>query len=122
MTEGNIKLLALADWLTLPFSGKKLIVYNNFVYFVIYIKNSFTSKPKLRITMNKIQIGENAGLVWNRLKDNRHWEYDELKAATGLSDRDLNAAIGWLAREDKIDFDMNNEDDKIFLTVNVYIG
>jgi hypothetical protein len=27
-----------------------------------------------------------------------------------------------LAREDKIDFDMNQEGDCIFLTVNVFIG
>ena len=72
--------------------------------------------------MNKIQIGENAGLVWSKLKDNKHWEYEELKQVTGLTDRDLNAAIGWLAREDKIDFDVNEHGDRIFLTVNVYIG
>ena len=72
--------------------------------------------------MNKIQIGEHAGIVCNKLKHNRHWEYDELKKATGLTDRDLNAAIGWLAREDKIDFDMDEHGDRIFLTVNVYIG
>lgn len=72
--------------------------------------------------MNKAQIGENAGKLWNFLKGNRHWEYEKLKEASGLSDRDLNAAIGWLAREDKIDFDMTEEGDRIFLTVNVFIG
>ena len=71
--------------------------------------------------MNKNQIGTNAGIVWNVLKDNNHWEYNDLKAATGLSDRDLNAAIGWLAREDKIDFDFTSNSDKLFLSVNVYI-
>lgn len=72
--------------------------------------------------MNKTQIGENAGIVWNILKDNNHWEYEQLKEISGLSNRELNAAIGWLAREDKIDFDMNQEGDRIFLTVNVFIG
>ena len=72
--------------------------------------------------MNKTQIGENAGIVWNILKDNKHWEYEQLKEISGLSDRELNAAIGWLEREDKIDFDMNQEGDCIFLTVNVFIG
>lgn len=71
--------------------------------------------------MNKNQIGTNAGIVWNVLKDNNHWEYNDLKVATGLSDRDLNAAIGWLAREDKIDFDFTSNSDKLFLSVNVYI-
>ena len=59
--------------------------------------------------MNKNQIGTNAGIVWKLLSDNAHWEYDKLKQASGLSDRDLNAAIGWLAREDKIDFDIDEQ-------------
>ena len=44
-----------------------------------------------------------------------------LKQASGLSDRDLNAAIGWLAREDKIDFDIDEQHDRLFLHANVYI-
>ena len=72
--------------------------------------------------MNKNQIGTNAGIVWKLLSDNAHWEYDKLKHASGLSDRDLNAAIGWLAREDKIDFDIDEQHDRMFLHVNVYIG
>ena len=72
--------------------------------------------------MDKNQIGTNAGIVWNILKDNAHWEYEDLKAATGLSDRELNAAIGWLAREDKIDFEIKEGEDKLFLSVNVFIG
>ena len=33
-----------------------------------------------------------------------------------------NAAIGWLAREDKIDFETEGGNDRLFLCVNVYIG
>ena len=51
-----------------------------------------------------------------------YWEYEKLKKESGLSDRDLNAAIGWLAREDKIDFDIDEKEDRLFLHVNVYIG
>lgn len=74
--------------------------------------------------MNKYQIGTNAGVVWRLLNDNKRWSYCQLKKASGLSDRDLNAAIGWLAREDKIDFDCEDVDDRdcYFLSVNVYIG
>ena len=72
--------------------------------------------------MNKNQIGTNAGVVWNVLKDNCHWEYTNLKEDTGINDRDLNAAIGWLAREDKIDFEIKEGEDKLFLSVNVFIG
>lgn len=32
------------------------------------------------------------------------------------------AAIGWLAREDKIDFEIKEGEDKLFLSVNVFIG
>lgn len=46
-----------------------------------------------------------------------------MKKVSGLSDRDLNAAIGWLAREDKIDFDCgHDEEDCFFLSVNIFIG
>ena len=73
--------------------------------------------------MNKYQIGVNAGIIWHLLNDNNRWTYCELKNASGLSDRDLNAAIGWLAREDKIDFDENQLDnDCFFLSVNIFIG
>ena len=75
--------------------------------------------------MNKTTIGLNAGIVWRLLStDNRRWEYKELKEATGLSDRDLNTAIGWLAREDKIQFDNNDMEKKehLYIELNLYIG
>lgn len=75
--------------------------------------------------MDKYSIGVNAGIIWNLLSsDNKKWEYNELKRITELSDRDLNAAIGWLAREDKIQFDMNKEGNKelLYLELNLYIG
>lgn len=73
--------------------------------------------------MNKHQIGLNAGVVWHLLNDNKRWNYCELKKASGLTDRDLNAAIGWLAREDKIDFDDEQSDKEcFFLSVNIFIG
>lgn len=52
--------------------------------------------------MDKNTIGENAGVLWRLLNDGKRWEYEELKAALKLSERDLNAAIGWLARENNI--------------------
>lgn len=72
--------------------------------------------------MDKNQIGANAGKVWKLLNGNKRWSYCDLKQASDLSDRDLNAAIGWLARENKIDFEHSEEDDCLFLNVNVYIG
>lgn len=74
--------------------------------------------------MDKNSIGENAGLVWRLLDNNQHWKYDELKEASGLSDRDLNTAIGWLARENKIQFDADEVKGKdcLYLELNLYIG
>lgn len=77
--------------------------------------------PKRQEIMDKYQIGVNAGIVWHLLNGNKRWSYYDLKQASGLSDRDLNAAIGWLAREDKIDFEHCGED-CLFLNINVYIG
>ena len=73
--------------------------------------------------MNKHQIGLNAGIVWHLLNNNERWTYCKLKEASGLSERDLDAAIGWLAREDKIDFNrLEGDGEFFFLSVNVYIG
>ena len=75
--------------------------------------------------MNVQSIGENAGIVWRKLNgQNRKWEYNELKEATGLTGSELNAAIGWLAREGKIQFDEdgNRENNRFYIELNYYIG
>lgn len=71
--------------------------------------------------MDKYTIGNNAGIVWTLLNDGKRWKYEDLKAASALSDRDLNAAIGWLAREDKIYFETDsNHAEYLYLSVNIY--
>lgn len=75
--------------------------------------------------MDKYIIGENAGILWRLLNtDNRKWELAEIKEATGFDDLELASAIGWLAREDKIQFELYKEDGKayIYLMLNIYIG
>ena len=74
--------------------------------------------------MNKEQIGLNAGKVWKILSsDNGRWKYEDVKKASALSDRDLNMAIGWLARENKIEFNTEgNGCECMCITLNVYIG
>lgn len=57
--------------------------------------------------MDKFQIGENAGVLWRLMaarQDNRVWNLEALQEASGLSVPDFYAALGWLAREDKVDF------------------
>ena len=51
----------------------------------------------------KDKIGTNAGLVWNALLVG-NLDIKALKKATKLHDKDVYAALGWLAREDKIYF------------------
>ena len=73
--------------------------------------------------MDKFKIGENAGIIWRMMDNNKHWEYGELKKATGLSDRELNAAIGWLARENKIQFGTDESGQKeYFISTSICLS
>lgn len=58
--------------------------------------------------MTKGTIGLNAGTIWNLLSDGQHWSFEALKNKTSLSDADLWSAIGWLARENKIEIDSSS--------------
>lgn len=53
--------------------------------------------------MKKEEIGNNAGLVWQVLQ-NGEMEVKAVKKATKLTEKDLNLALGWLAREGKVNF------------------
>lgn len=57
----------------------------------------------------KETIGKNAGLVWSAL-ENGSLEVKELKQATKLTEKNLYAALGWLAREDKVYFEEKGKD------------
>ncbi|MGC3978103.1 MAG: winged helix-turn-helix domain-containing protein [Paludibacteraceae bacterium] len=58
--------------------------------------------------MYKERIGFNAGLVWKVL-ENGELNLKAVKKATKLAEKDLNLALGWLAREGKISFREENE-------------
>ena len=47
-------------------------------------------------------IGANAGSVWNALHENGELDLTKLKKETKLSEIEILAAIGWLAREGKV--------------------
>lgn len=72
--------------------------------------------------MDRTSINRNARLVWRTLEKYREWTYEELKEATGLDDRELNAAIGWLAHEDLIYFGNCHGQNNISLGINIYFG
>ncbi|HRF69250.1 MAG TPA: winged helix-turn-helix domain-containing protein [Muribaculum sp.] len=48
-------------------------------------------------------IARNAMRIWQLMNNGTTWCYDKLKRATELSDREINAALGWLAREDTVE-------------------
>lgn len=56
------------------------------------------------------KFGENAGLVWNSLNDGEKKNVKDVKKAAKLTDKDLYAALGWLAREGKIAFEEKDAD------------
>jgi hypothetical protein len=65
-------------------------------------------------TMNTETIGQNAGLVWEALNVGEALGTKQIKKITKLKDKELYAALGWLAREDKVNF-QETEDGKELL-------
>ncbi|MGM9831556.1 MAG: winged helix-turn-helix domain-containing protein [Paludibacteraceae bacterium] len=64
--------------------------------------------------MLTVKIGENAGLVWNALQGGA-LTAKALKKATKLKEADLNMALGWLARENNISFEISETETFISL-------
>ncbi|MDR2087617.1 MAG: winged helix-turn-helix domain-containing protein [Dysgonamonadaceae bacterium] len=58
----------------------------------------------------KEKIGTNAGLIWNLLHEEGSKGVKELKKLTKLTEKDIYAALGWLAREEKLSFDKKEDD------------
>jgi hypothetical protein len=63
----------------------------------------------------KEKIGNDAGRIWNVLNEERTKSVKELKKLTKLNDKEIYAAIGWLAREEKLVFDLQETD--LFLSL-----
>lgn len=55
--------------------------------------------------MNKETIGNWAGIVWQALNEDGALTIKEIKKVTKLREKDIYAALGWLAREDKVKFE-----------------
>jgi hypothetical protein len=70
--------------------------------------------------MNKRLIGTNAGIIWNLLNDYQKWNIAQLKEASGLSEREIYAAIGWLARENKIEIDVSTDGSEDYYLIDYY--
>ena len=82
--------------------------------------------------MDVQSIGKCAGEVWQLLNgEHRKWSYSEIKKTyseikktSGLSDRELNAAIGWLAREGKLNIEETQVGKRniLYVELNFFIG
>lgn len=56
-------------------------------------------------------IGTNAGKVWNALNDGGKMSLKALKKATKIkAEKDMYAALGWLAKEGKLAFEETDND------------
>ena len=62
--------------------------------------------------MNTETIGTWAGLVWNALNETDVLSLKQLKKITKLKDKEVYAALGWLARENKITIEPDPNDEK----------
>ena len=65
--------------------------------------------------MNTETIGSWAGLVWNALNESDVLGLKQLKKISKLKDKEVFAAIGWLAREGKVAIQPNPDDEKDML-------
>lgn len=55
--------------------------------------------------MRTEEIGHNALRLWQLMNDGTVWCYRKIREASRLSDREINSAIGWLAREDTLEIE-----------------
>jgi predicted RNA-binding protein (virulence factor B family) len=51
--------------------------------------------------MNSV-IGDAAGKIWQYLNDNGSSSANKIEKDTGISKNDIQRAIGWLSKEDKL--------------------
>ena len=65
--------------------------------------------------MNTETIRAWAGLVWNALNESDVLGLKQLKKISKLKDKEVFAAIGWLAREGKVAIQPNPDDEKDML-------
>ncbi|MDR2622392.1 MAG: winged helix-turn-helix domain-containing protein [Dysgonamonadaceae bacterium] len=64
----------------------------------------------------KEKIGTDAGRIWKVLDEQGIKSIKELKKLTKLTEKEIYAAVGWLAREEKLVFGKKEEDITLSLT------
>ncbi len=61
------------------------------------------------------EIGDAAGKVWQFLDTNGPSSVTKITNETGLSKNDIQRAIGWLAKEDKLEVELKGRIETLFL-------
>ncbi|GHT53882.1 hypothetical protein FACS189451_06590 [Bacteroidia bacterium] len=64
----------------------------------------------------KEKIGTDAGRIWKVLDEEGAKGIKELKKLTKLTEKEVYAAVGWLAREEKLVFGKKDDDTTLSLT------
>jgi len=62
-----------------------------------------------------VQVGETAGKIWHLLNDEGPQTFPQLKKKLNGSGELLGFALGWLAREDKVDLKQEKKSLKVAL-------
>jgi hypothetical protein len=73
-----------------------------------------TSRRMLEMEIN-VQVGETAGRIWHILNDDGPQTVPQLKKKLNGSGELLSYALGWLAREDKVDIKQEKKTVKVAL-------
>lgn len=63
----------------------------------------------------KEKIGTNAGIIWTLLDAEGSKSLKEIKKVCKLTEKDMYAALGWLAREGKVAFNELKDDLQVVL-------
>ena len=64
------------------------------------------------MTMEINNIGNNAGVIWNVLNANGKMTESKLKKESGLGSAEFYSALGWLAREGKLNNEVEDKGSK----------
>ena len=62
-------------------------------------------------------IGFWAGEVWNALNEADVLGMKQLKKITKLKEKEIYAALGWLARENKVSFEESGDDKEVLVAL-----
>lgn len=61
------------------------------------------------------EIGNVAGEIWKFLNENGPASVNKITTETGIGRNEIHRALGWLAREEKVSFEMNGRTETISL-------